>query len=108
MNVNDPIQAPYVAANRPLSRRRFLKGLGVALTLPMLESMKPVFATASESTALHPAMAKPRRMFAICNNLGVLPAEFFPRDTGAEYAVSPEIKGALKSVAGVMAVEDLY
>jgi BMFP domain-containing protein YqiC len=38
------------------------------------------------------AAAAPRRMFCICNNLGVLPQPFFPKDAGREYTPSPYLK----------------
>ena len=36
--------APFVSTRRPLPRRRFLQGAGIALSLPFLESMLPSFA----------------------------------------------------------------
>lgn len=74
------------SARLPLNRRSFLKGAGVALALPLLDAMCPVFgprARAAE-TAL-----RPRRMLAVCNNLGVLPDRFFPAEAGEDYALSP-------------------
>jgi BMFP domain-containing protein YqiC len=53
----------------------------VALALPVLESMQAPFGRA--------AGPPPRRMFCICNNLGVLPDRFFPRDTGRDFTPSP-------------------
>ena len=38
------------------------------------------------------APAQPRRMLAICNNLGLLPELFFPQGTGAGYPLSPYLK----------------
>ena len=35
---------------------------------------------------------KPRRMFAICNNLGLLPDQFFPKESGKNYAPSPYLE----------------
>ena len=35
---------------------------------------------------------QPRRMFGICNNLGVLPKPFFPEGTGRDYTPSPYLK----------------
>lgn len=78
-----PAQAPYVAFQRALSRRRFLQGTGVLLALPLLDSMTPAFAVAA------PAKTKPRRMLGICNNLGLVPENFFPKGTGASYQSSP-------------------
>jgi Protein of unknown function (DUF1552) len=65
------------------SRRQFLRGVGVLLSLPILESMRPAFAKDSD------LKAKPRRMLAICNNLGLLPEQFFPKEAGRGYALSP-------------------
>ena len=39
--------APYITTRQPISRRRFLQGAGIALSLPFLDSMLPVFARAS-------------------------------------------------------------
>lgn len=72
--------SPYIA--RPFSRRRFLRGVGVTLALPLLECMAPVFARAVRSQP-------PRRLLLISNNLGVLPKPFFPQGTGRDYILSP-------------------
>lgn len=67
------------------TRRRFLRGLGVSLALPTLESMVPAFASAA-------ALKPPKRMLLISNNLGVLPQHFFPKDKGPGYTLSPYLK----------------
>ena len=64
-----------------LDRRNFLRGIGVSLALPTLESLSPAFA---ESVG-----ESPRRMLLISNNLGVLPEPFFPKDDGNDYTASP-------------------
>jgi hypothetical protein len=85
-------RAPFVSTRRPLSRRRFLQGAGIALSLPFLESMLPTFARGAQaSSGLAPA-AKPRRMFGICNNLGLLGDQFFPTGSGRDYELSPYLK----------------
>ncbi len=43
--------APAVANRRAFSRRNFLRGAGVALTLPMLDAMLPAFTSAAEQAA---------------------------------------------------------
>ncbi|MEP7354788.1 MAG: DUF1552 domain-containing protein [Acidobacteriota bacterium] len=73
------------ARRREISRRTLLRGAGVCLSLPLLEVMFPDRVGAQGA-------AVPRRMFAICNNLGVLPHEFFPADAGREYTPSPYLK----------------
>jgi BMFP domain-containing protein YqiC len=85
--------APFVATRTPMSRRHFLRGTGVALALPMLDAMLPRFAKAAESSSALAPGAKPRRMFAICNNLGLLPDQFFPKGPGGQnYVLSPYLK----------------
>lgn len=87
-------QAPFVSTKLALSRRRFLKGAGIALSLPLLEAMRPTFAgalAAKVDAALTPG-GKPRRFFGICNNLGLLPPNFFPKQTGRDYALSPYLE----------------
>ncbi len=76
-----------LSSDRRITRRQLLRGAGVAMALPFLEAMTPPFtqklfgATTSEKT--------PRRMLAICNNLGVLPDRFFPNQGGRDYTLSP-------------------
>ncbi|MBL9173950.1 MAG: DUF1552 domain-containing protein [Verrucomicrobiales bacterium] len=83
------MNAPRITTRCALSRRRFLRGTGIALALPWLESMTPAFAADTAATA--PA-TPPRRVFAICNNLGLLPEEFFPRQAGRDYEPSPYLR----------------
>jgi uncharacterized protein DUF1552 len=83
-------RAPHIAIRQALSRRRFLKGVGVAMSLPLLDAMQPGTARAAPSSPLTPA--KPRRMLGICNNLGLRPDLFFPAGTGREYEASPYLK----------------
>lgn len=86
------MNAPFVSTKRVLSRRRFLRGAGIALSLPLLDAMIPAFtATGAPASAASPE-TKPRRILAICNNLGLLPDQFFPRDTGANYTPSPYLE----------------
>jgi BMFP domain-containing protein YqiC len=51
--------------------------------------MLPTFATTAKSAAEKTPRGKPRRMFAICNNLGLLPDQFFPKEAGRDYPLSP-------------------
>lgn len=83
--------APFIARRRAISRRHFLRGAGIALSLPFLDAMLPPFARAAASSPLLPG-AKPRRMFGICNNLGLRPDLFFPKDSGASYTPSPYLQ----------------
>ncbi|MBE7495827.1 MAG: DUF1552 domain-containing protein [Verrucomicrobiaceae bacterium] len=74
------MNTPHITTAIP--RRRFLRGLGVTLGLPLLEQ-----------NIIHAAsQASPKRMLLISNNLGVLPQHFFPKDKGAGYTLSPYLK----------------
>lgn len=82
-----------VLKKRPVSRRNFLRGAGIALSLPMLDSMLPGISSAAERVAAAGGPdGKPRRMLAICNNLGLVPESFFPKQTGRNYAPSPYLE----------------
>ncbi len=82
--IDATLVAPFATTRQPISRRRLLRGAAVALALPFLESMHAPFAQARLQT--------PRRMFCICNNLGLLPEPFFPRDAGRQFALSPYLR----------------
>lgn len=73
-------------SSAPLNRRRFLRGLGVGMALPLLDCMTPVFGRVAANRAA------PRRMLIVSNNLGVLPEHFFPAKGGADYAPSPYLE----------------
>ena len=60
-----------------LDRRTFLRASGVALALPMLESMSPALARA--------AMESPQRMVTICCTLGLYSDSWFPKTAGTGY-----------------------
>src|SRR4051794_10600277 len=78
------IAGPSLALRRAIPRRMFLRGAGVALGLPLLDAMRPAFAAGNEDV--------PRRMFAVCNNLGLLPGKFFPTQSGKSYEPSQYLK----------------
>ena len=61
----------------PVDRRTFLRASGVALALPMLESMHPALARA--------AAASPKRLVTICSTLGLYSDSWFPKTAGADY-----------------------
>src|SRR6185295_6312515 len=69
--------------NTTMDRRAFLRGAGAAIALPWLESL----AGAQEQTK-----EIPRRMVAIETNQGILPQEFFPKEAGKEYALTPYLE----------------
>lgn len=85
--------APFVSTRTALSRRKFLRGAGILLSLPLLDAMTPAFASAAKQAAagMTPG-GKPRRMLGICNNLGLLPEHFFPAGAGRDYQLSPYLE----------------
>lgn len=75
----NPSRPPSAAA----SRRSFLRGAGVAVSLPWLEALaRP--GTARGGSGGGP----PRRLLAIETTMGLLPQFFFPRGTGRDYEPS--------------------
>lgn len=69
-----------------LTRRTFLRGAGVALALPMLESGRSSFARAADD-------AKPiRRMVCCCTTLGIHAEHLFPTATGLDYELTPYLE----------------
>ncbi|MGP8235717.1 MAG: DUF1552 domain-containing protein [Limisphaerales bacterium] len=66
-----------------------MRGAGIVLSLPLLDAMLPGFARAADADSPDP---RPRRMLAICNNLGLVPDNFFPAQTGRGYAPSPYLE----------------
>ncbi len=69
----------------PLSRRTVLRGFGVSLALPLLDSMLPRPAHAAENLEV-------QRLIAIQTNQGILPQYFFPKGEGRDYEASPYLK----------------
>lgn len=63
-----------------MNRRMFLKASGVAMGLPWLDA---------QARAQEPA---PRRLVAICTNLGLLEKHFFPAEAGRDYAPTPYLE----------------
>lgn len=80
-----PAPGPFFATGRAVPRRQFLRGAGVAVALPLFDAMRPAFAREAANTP-------PRRMLAVCNNLGLLPDQFFPTEAGSGYKPSPYLE----------------
>ena len=82
----------------PISRRTALRGLGVSLTLPMLEAMLPRAVHAAPSTykplAKSGVVPTPRAIFCYVPN-GVNILEWIPESKGKGFKLSPTLE-ALK------------
>ncbi len=61
----------------PISRRTVLRASGVALSLPLLDVVNPVFG--------FERAPQPKRMVLICNALGLYPPSLFPKTPGTDY-----------------------
>ena len=70
---------------RPLDRRTFLRASGVALGLPLLESMAPALARAAAADG-------PRRLVTICSTLGLYSSSWFPKTAGAGYEATEYLR----------------
>ena len=66
-----------------ISRRQMLRGMGVALGLPLLNAMTPIFGHGAKPVAQ--TTQRPQRMIGICNNLGLLTEHFFPTAAGRDF-----------------------
>src|SRR3954465_9698529 len=86
---------PFISTRPALSRRKFLRGAGILLSLPMLDAMNPVFAGLRKTSPAATPGGKPRRILGLFNNLGLLPELFFPKQAGRVYPLSPFLE-ALK------------
>jgi hypothetical protein len=75
-----------MTTNRSLSRRTFLRGAGVALSLPLLDAMLPAVTRAQAGAR------PPRRMIAVQTNTGILPQNFFPAEAGKDYKLTPYLQ----------------
>lgn len=74
-----------------IPRRTFLRTAGVSLALPWLDAFAddaPKTRNPTTGTKNDP----PRRMICICAPLGLHPDNFFPTQTGKDYALSPYLE----------------
>ncbi|MBI1371395.1 MAG: DUF1552 domain-containing protein [Phycisphaera sp.] len=78
-----------------LSRRLFLRGVGVGMALPALDAMIGPRAIAAGAAGAHDA-ATPQRMVAVCIPLGFYGPAFFPEKPGRDYEPSDYLKLAAK------------
>ncbi len=75
-----PLRVGTESIDMSLNRRTFLRGAGVALALPLLESMGK-----AASMPIH-------RLIAIETNQGILPQFFFPKGVGRQFQLSPYLE----------------
>lgn len=75
--------------NTQISRRFFMRGSGVALALPFLDSMLPKRGLGADANVKG---VVPRRMVCICTNYGLYGPALFPENTGRDYTLSPYLE----------------
>ncbi len=78
MNHHPPTFAPA----SPLPRRTFLRGTGVALSLPLLDAMIPAGFAKQPTTA-------PKRILTVCTTYGLHAPLLFPDTAGRNYESTP-------------------
>ncbi|BFM08835.1 DUF1552 domain-containing protein [Halioxenophilus aromaticivorans] len=71
-----------------INRRSLLRGLGVAITLPVMESLLPKPALAYEN--------RPKRMSVFYTPNGMRMQRFTPQETGRDYTLSPILQPLAK------------
>ena len=71
---------------KPMNRRTFLKGAGVAVSLPLLNAMHPSYAADSLN------QPPKRRMVTIDLHLGLHPENFIPKVAGSDYELTPYLR----------------
>ena len=72
--------------NGLMNRRTVLRGAGVCLALPVMESLLPRSASAVEQAS------RTQRLVTIAEPFGVVQERFFPKTTGMGYELSPTLK----------------
>lgn len=77
----------HFAKNQNLSRRTLLRGVGVAMALPWLDSMAPAFGKQAKAAA-----KSPRRFIGVSNALGFHGPNLFPQQTGKDYKTTRYLK----------------
>lgn len=93
-----PLAMPMVSTGKAIPRRQFLRGAGVVLALPILDAMVPAFSRPARGAEVKNEAVEaangtpPRRILAVCNNLGLLTDQFFPTQAGRDYVLSPYLE----------------
>ena len=88
--------------SKSIDRRTFLRGVGTALALPLLERMAPV-GVAQAASAAAKAIARPNRMLFLFVPNGMHMADWKPATAGANYAL-PHILEPLKNLRSEFSV----
>jgi len=97
MNLNRNLAAERFAS---LNRRHFLRGLGACLALPAFESMRPIAASAAESSAAGKlattATGAPLRTAFVYFPNGAIQPNWWPQGEGREFELAPTMEPLAK------------
>jgi hypothetical protein len=80
----------HIMNRKPISRRAMLRGTTACIALPFLEAMLPRTLWGAASSTSH--IAPPRMIFCYVPN-GVNEEQWFPKDTGPNWTISPTLEG---------------
>src|SRR5690348_1753467 len=88
------METSHIAAERyySLSRRRFLRGLGVCIALPTFESVRSLCAAPSDDKLAATAAGAPLRSLFVAFPNGTVPAAWWPKEEGKDFEFSPTLK----------------
>jgi len=89
----------YFLTRKALSRRRLLRGSGVALALPLLDAMIPA--------GLHAAPAPKPRLACLYLAHGAIMEQWTPRETGRNFSLSPTLQALAPFHEQLTVVSDL-
>jgi hypothetical protein len=88
-----------IVTRKALSRRAMLRGIGVAVSLPLLDSMIPAM-----KSAVKPA----RRLGVIYHPNGVIYDKWLPTASGTQYELSPTLAGLQRFKDKLIVITGLY
>src|SRR6188474_189616 len=94
-------QPPFTLS---VSRRHFLRGMGVALALPWMESL-PVFGQAAEAVK---ANTPPLRLGIVFFSNGVEPTEWWAKGSGANMQLGPAALPMMPHREDMVFIQGLY
>ena len=102
-------QLPHAKTNRSFTRRTFLRGVGVTMALPWLESLAPIVRglAATAATEAGVAAAFPKRFGVLFMGNGVNPDHWWAKGAGAEMELSKTLapleplKGKINVINGL-------
>jgi hypothetical protein len=89
------------------SRRHFLRGLGVALALPWMESL-PVFGQGGQGALASTASAPPLRLGIVFFSNGVEPIHWWAKGAGASMELGPALLPMLPHREDMIFIDGLY